>query len=607
MNLGPRGIDLGEFFAQRAALLRQATSSNSDDSEESRENKRTIELTAEEAIALGMIQGSAGGSFHIEDAVQDEDIMVQQMDIAEPLTTLRALLERRLGVKMDSYEFWLQNQQILDPNKNLVEQCVQGDGVVQINCEVGKFPGASKPRINIVDILKPAEEFAEVKNGHDTPARFPTSSSSKRPSSRTRKDSGEKTPDDQEEVTRWVVDKHFRNEQERLGIPMDPRHWTSAHVRYWLRWALDKFRLEGVDANEWSHMTGQDLAEIDHVMFTALVPNDKDDLFWTHLELLRKCKFVAIIQVQPKNSKSSTSSNVRSSAVFPEREISVQSTSVPPHTSHYDASARSPAILSFPSHASSHIHITNNNNNNNYKNTVTNNNYDWGAPGGSVSSTAVGTANKNANNGQIQLWQFLLELLTDHSCRDAIHWLGEEGEFKLQNPELVAQMWGKRKKKPTMNYDKLSRALRYYYDGDMITKVHGKRFVYKFVCDLKSLLGFSPKELAALVQQCAKKANQTDQMRDRHIPGDDSLDESEEAALALRRAVVKLGQLSATGGHVGPGGMMSPALKGPSFPSSSFPSTSSSSSGPRIVVRRPAVPPPLPVADLTQFQGADNG
>ena len=52
-----------------------------------------------------------------------------------------------------------------------------------------------------------------------------------------------------------------------------------------------------------------------------------------------------------------------------------------------------------------------------------------------------------------------------------IAWVGEEGEFKLVNPEVVAQMWGQRKNKPTMNYEKLSRALRYYYDGDMIAKV----------------------------------------------------------------------------------------------------------------------------------------
>ena len=31
-----------------------------------------------------------------------------------------------------------------------------------------------------------------------------------------------------------------------------------------------------------------------------------------------------------------------------------------------------------------------------------------------------------------------------------------------------------------MNYDKLSRALRYYYDKSIMTKVHGKRYAYKF-------------------------------------------------------------------------------------------------------------------------------
>ena len=90
---------------------------------------------------------------------------------------------------------------------------------------------------------------------------------------------------------------------------------------------------------------------------------------------------------------------------------------------------------------------------------------------GNWSGTAVCMGVLTGNNGQIQLWQFLLELLTDKECREVIQWLGDEGEFKLNNPELVAQMWGQRKNKPTMNYEKLSRALRYYYDGDMIAKV----------------------------------------------------------------------------------------------------------------------------------------
>lgn len=42
-----------------------------------------------------------------------------------------------------------------------------------------------------------------------------------------------------------------------------------------------------------------------------------------------------------------------------------------------------------------------------------------------------------------------------------------------------------------MNYDKLSRALRYYYDKNIMTKVHGKRYAYKFDFQVSSgfLLG----------------------------------------------------------------------------------------------------------------------
>lgn len=116
-------------------------------------------------------------------------------------------------------------------------------------------------------------------------------------------------------------------------------------------------------------------------------------------------------------------------------------------------------------------------------------------------SITIATSSRSVNSGQIQLWQFLLELLTDKEYRDAIQWIGTEGEFKLNQPEAVAQLWGARKNKPSMNYEKLSRALRYYYDGDMISKVHGKRFVYKFVCDLKQLLGYSAAELSKLVEE----------------------------------------------------------------------------------------------------------
>ncbi|GAA6090891.1 ETS domain-containing transcription factor ERF-like [Tachysurus ichikawai] len=80
---------------------------------------------------------------------------------------------------------------------------------------------------------------------------------------------------------------------------------------------------------------------------------------------------------------------------------------------------------------------------------------------------------------QVQLWHFLLELL-GRGEGGVITWGGEWGEFVIQDPERLAKLWGERKGKLHMNYDKLSRALRYYYNKRILHKTKGKRFTYKF-------------------------------------------------------------------------------------------------------------------------------
>jgi len=76
-----------------------------------------------------------------------------------------------------------------------------------------------------------------------------------------------------------------------------------------------------------------------------------------------------------------------------------------------------------------------------------------------------------------QLWQFLLELLccsVDDEDRVVV-WDGGHGEFRIVRPERLARLWGARKHRPNMTYDKLSRALRYYYDRNIIAKVDWPR------------------------------------------------------------------------------------------------------------------------------------
>lgn len=64
-------------------------------------------------------------------------------------------------------------------------------------------------------------------------------------------------------------------------------------------------------------------------------------------------------------------------------------------------------------------------------------------------------------------------------------------EFKLIEPEEVARRWGIQKNRPAMNYDKLSRSLRYYYEKGIMQKVNGERYVYRFVCDPDALFNMA--------------------------------------------------------------------------------------------------------------------
>uniref|UniRef100_UPI00358E0B10 ETS translocation variant 1-like n=1 Tax=Myxine glutinosa TaxID=7769 RepID=UPI00358E0B10 len=93
--------------------------------------------------------------------------------------------------------------------------------------------------------------------------------------------------------------------------------------------------------------------------------------------------------------------------------------------------------------------------------------------------------------GSLQLWQFLLTLLDNPTNVHLIAWTGRGLEFKLLEPEEVARRWGLQKNRPAMNYDKLSRSLRYYYEKGIMQKVAGERYVYKFVCDPGALFSMA--------------------------------------------------------------------------------------------------------------------
>ncbi|XP_030558907.1 DNA-binding protein Ets97D [Drosophila novamexicana] len=409
---------------------------------------------------------------------EPDDIIIVHMDIREPLSTLKKLVEQKIGVELHYYTFCLQDAQELEPHKNLVDQCVKGEGLVQINVQIQTI----RKKINIADVLKPTEaalatlaiEEAAQLSAQDTNSSGKSSTSdSPSKASKKRKHKADDAYDvdvvtDEDKdvdveaakpVLNWVLDSKFKREQIRLKIPEAVSEWTPAHVAHWLEWAVKEFELRDLNIDEW-HITGQALCSMTHEQFSRKLPRDPGNVFWTHLQLLKECNFVSVVHKQAEELRKPKQSKPASGSTNPGMEQRIMRKSLQ-SVKDNDSSESSTAPQS-PSH-----------------------------------NNSIGSG----NNGQVQLWQFLLEILTDSEHTDIIEWVGTEGEFKLSDPDRVARLWGEKKNKPAMNYEKLSRALRYYYDGDMISKVSGKRFAYKFDCDLKLLIGYDASELSRLVNE----------------------------------------------------------------------------------------------------------
>ncbi|XP_066061265.1 ETS translocation variant 4 isoform X2 [Chamaea fasciata] len=121
--------------------------------------------------------------------------------------------------------------------------------------------------------------------------------------------------------------------------------------------------------------------------------------------------------------------------------------------------------------------------------------------------------------GSLQLWQFLVALLDNPINSHFIAWTGRGMEFKLIEPEEVARLWGIQKNRPAMNYDKLSRSLRYYYEKGIMQKVAGERYVYKFVCEPEALfsMAFPEQQRPALKAELERQVSDEDTVPLSHL------------------------------------------------------------------------------------------
>ncbi|XP_043932431.1 ETS-related transcription factor Elf-3 [Protopterus annectens] len=93
------------------------------------------------------------------------------------------------------------------------------------------------------------------------------------------------------------------------------------------------------------------------------------------------------------------------------------------------------------------------------------------------------------------LWEFIRDILIHPELNEGLmKWEDRsEGVFKFLKSEAVAQLWGQKKRNSSMTYEKLSRAMRYYYKREILERVDGRRLVYKFG---KNSSGWKEEELS---------------------------------------------------------------------------------------------------------------
>ena len=87
------------------------------------------------------------------------------------------------------------------------------------------------------------------------------------------------------------------------------------------------------------------------------------------------------------------------------------------------------------------------------------------------------------DNNCLHLWQFLRTVLEEEKDKPnrCIEWTNRErGEFRLIKTAVIADLWGQSKNRKHMTYEKMARAMRYYYKMKILEKVPHKRLHFRF-------------------------------------------------------------------------------------------------------------------------------
>ncbi|XP_059144045.1 SAM pointed domain-containing Ets transcription factor-like [Physella acuta] len=259
----------------------------------------------------------------------------------------------------------------------------------------------------------------------------------------------------------------IRNDSDKLNIPFDPYLWSRNDVQTFVQWVCNKNSLHSVAqvCHKLSSCDGQQLCSLKKADLSSLF-GQTGVFLYNELELWKAannffpsnylpCDIPTLAGRHCYHETSSEPTYVKTSVSPAPSTSSSHDSTISTHSDHSDdepfyAHPRKSPVFT------SHEHFTK-----------------------TINKVPSGRGHKQT----IHLWQFLKELLlSNENHSDCIRWVDRPaGIFKIEDSKKVAHLWGSRKNRPAMNYDKLSRSVRQYYKKGIIKKTEqSKRLVYQF-------------------------------------------------------------------------------------------------------------------------------
>ncbi|XP_055384305.1 DNA-binding protein D-ETS-4 isoform X2 [Condylostylus longicornis] len=306
----------------------------------------------------------------------------------------------------------------------------------------------------------------------------------------------------------------------QLQISPDPQQWTTTQVHAWLRSTIEQFKLQQINELELKFPEdGINLLCLTEEEFIRRVPESGATIH-AQLEIWKlACCDNFLNDIFPAGPSTSSNLNNNNNDTWPTKECDMDFTDDEDDDMDHQQSITTLDSLNSNENGQRTL-ITNLSTSTDYntlgnlsQTTVTQSNNNITNAGNvtitqastttTTSSTATTTTtnattvstNSSTNNtpttpktprtggSHIHLWQFLKELLASPQVHGtAIRWLDRnKGVFKIEDSVRVAKLWGRRKNRPAMNYDKLSRSIRQYYKKGIMKKTErSQRLVYQF-------------------------------------------------------------------------------------------------------------------------------